>query len=321
MTLCKVILFVCLTVTTTSIANSFVDGVVATVGREPILHSDVMQEMIPMLQAINAEALTPEEQELRFKELFEEALEQVIEYYILYSEAVNFEIEIPYEDVEKQITEARSQYESTDAFQKALEESGHTISDFRERLRRQMMAVSVSRSKRMQFRNEVVVSKSDIAQFYQDHLDDFHYPARYRVRRIFVQADSDPVERKNAIRELEKLRVSLLTGEDFANAAKIYSNGPEAEEGGMLGWVLAGDLVEPLNSALEAMIVDEISVVLETEYGLHLLKLEGRETEGASSLEEVRNQIEPLLREQHGEKHYRQWMNSLRRRNNVRVLI
>ena len=321
MALSKMLFFACLTATAAFAAGGFVDGVVATVGRDPILHSDVMQELMPMLQSLNAEVLTPEEKELRFKELFAQALEQVIEYHILHREAVTLGVEIPDDDVEKRMAEIRKQYDSGEAFQKALEESGHTISDFRERLRRQIMAISVSRSKRMQFENEAVISESDIAQYYQDHLNDFHYPARYSVRRIFIQVGSDPVERKAAIEKLEALRGKLIAGEDFAEAAKSCSNGPEAAEGGTLGWVLPGDMVEPLDSALASLSVGEISAVLETEYGLHLLKLEQSESEGSLSLQEARNEIEPLLRKQRGEERYRQWMNSLRRRNNVRVML
>ena len=319
--ICRIVAVASLATATAYGVGGYVDGVVATVGREAILHSDVMQEMMPMLQAVKTETLTAEEQESRFNELFEQALEQVIEYHILYREALAFEVEIPDEDVEKRIAKIRKQYDSSEDFQKALEESGHTVANFRERMYRQMMALSVSRSKRFAFEKEAVVSESDIAQYYKEHSDQFHFPARYRVRRIFVQAGSEPEARQAAKETVEALREELVGGGDFAEAAKEHSDGPEADQGGLIGWVLPGDLVEPLNSAIATMTVAEISDVLETEYGLHLLSLEETEGEGSLSLQEARNEIEPLLRQQRGEERYRQWMNSLRRRNNVRVML
>ena len=319
--LCKILFLMWLLVPAAFASGGFVDGVVATVGREPILHSDVTQEMLPMLQSFKVDGASPEEQERLFKEMFEKALEQVIEYHILYLEALAFEIDIPADNVEKRMNEVKKQYGSNEAFQQALAESGHTIGDFRERLRRQMMALSVSRSKRNDFNKEVVVSESDIADYYQDNLDTFQYPAQYRVRRIFMQASKDAEERASVKDTLTQLREKLNAGEDFAEAAKALSAGPEAAEGGMMGWVSHEDLVEPLSTALTSMTVGEISPVLETEYGWHLLKLEELKEAGSLSLEEAGSEIEPIIRQQQGEKRYRQWMDSLRRRNNVRVLL
>ena len=302
-------------------SKGFVDGVVATVGSDAILHSDVVQEIMPMMQSLNADAGTPEEKAKRAEELFRQGLEQAIEYHILHREAVALGVEVPEDEVERRMTQMRKQYGTTEAFQQALAESGHTMSDFRDRLRRQMMAISVSMSKRRQFEREAVISESDIAQFYQDNLDEFRYPARYRVRRIFIQAPSAPEERDAAREKLEGIRGSLAQGEDFAEMAKTHSDGPEAAEGGMIGWVRPGDLVEALDSAVATLPVGEVSDVLETEYGLHLLKIEEVESGGVLSLEEARSDIEPLLRQQRGEERYRQWMNTLRRRSNVRVLL
>ena len=302
-------------------AENYVDGVVATVGREPILHSDVIQEMLPMLQSLSAESIAPEERERRFKELFDQALEQVVEYHILHLEALKYDITIPDGAVEKSLRDVRKQYGSAEAFRKALKESGNTIGDFRERLRKQIMALSVSRSKRSQFEQEAVVSESDIAQYYMDHQEEFNFPARYRVRRIFLQVPRDDEARDSAKIALNALREKIIAGENFEEAAKKNSNGPEAAEGGMMGWVVPGDVVEPLSNALASLAVGEISPVLETEYGLHLLKLEEKEEAGSQSLAEARSKIEPLLRRQKGEVRYRQWMDSLRQRNNVRILL
>jgi peptidyl-prolyl cis-trans isomerase C len=319
--LCKMLFLISLIAPTAFASSGFVDGVVATVGREPILHSDVTQEMLPMLQSFKTGDTTPEEQEQLFKDMFNQALEQVIEYHILYLEAVAFKIEIPDDNVEKRMDEVRKQYGSNEAFQQALAGSGHTISDFRERLKRQMMALSVSRSKRNEFEKEVVVSESDIADYYQENLDAFQYPAQYKVRRIFVQAPSDADERASVKDTLIQMREKLVAGDDFAEAAKAHSAGPEAADGGMMGWVRSEDMVEPLNAALASLAVGEISPVLETEYGLHLLKLEEIKEAGSLSLADARKEIEPLVRRQQGEKRYRQWMDSLRRRNNVRILL
>lgn len=318
---CKMLLLIWLVVPLAFASGGFVDGVVATVGREPILHSDVTQEMLSMLQSFKPDGASPEEQERLFKEMFEQALEQVIESHILYLEALAFEISIPADDVEKRLNQVKKQYGSNEEFQQALAASGHTVSDFRERLRRQIMALSVSRSKRSEFEREAVVSESDIVRYYQENLDTFQFPAQYQIRRIFMQASQEVEQRSSVMNKMEQLREKMLTSDNFAETAIAQSEGPEASDGGLMGWVRTQDLVEPLSTAIAAMKVGEISPVLETEYGFHLLKLEDIKEAGSLSLEEARKEIEPLIRREEGEKRYRQWMDSLRRRNNVRVLL
>ena len=302
-------------------APAYVDGVVAIVGREPILHSEIMQEIMPMVQTLRTTVVAEEEFTRQFEELFRTTLEQAIEHAILYQEAQTMGVEVPEDEIERRVTQVRKEYESAEAFQKALEEAGHTVSDFRARMRRQMMAIMVSMNRRRQFEREAVVSESDLAQYYHDHQEEFRYDARYRARRIFLQAPREPDEREKVRQRLVALRQEIEEGADFAAAATQHSNGPEADEGGLIGWVRPGDLVESLEIALTSLEPGQISDIVETEYGLHLLKLEEVESEGVLEYAEARKEIEPLLRQTRGDERYRQWISTLRKRNNVRVLL
>ena len=302
-------------------ASAFTDGIVASVGGEPILQSDVMQEILPKMQGLSEEATSKEDLESKLEPLFKEALEQVIEHFILYKEAEKLKIEVSDADVENHMADVKKQYASQEEFQKALEEAGYTVGDFRERMRRQMMAITVGIGKRRQFETEAVVSETDLAEYYRDHEEEFRFPARYRVRRIFIQASQDEEARKAAMEKISGLRDQVLNGGDFAAIASEHSQGPEAKEGGLMGWVKPGDLVEPLDSALLKLGKGDTSEVLETEFGVQLLRVEEIEQAGVVSFEEARTEIEPVLRKIKGEERYRQWMSTLRQRSNVRVLI
>lgn len=299
---------------------AYTDGIVAIVAGEPILQSDIMQEILPKMQAISTTA-SREEVEKQLEPLFKEALEQAIEHFILYKEAKTLGVEISDADVEKHIADIRKQYDSPETYQKALEAAGYTMSDFRERMRRQMMAITVSISKRRQFEEEAVVSEKELAKYYDENRDKYEFPTQYRVRRIFLAASGNDAEKKAAIDKLNALREQILNGSDFAELARTESQGPEASEGGMMGWVKAGDLVEPLGSALTQLKPGELSAVIETDFGIHLLRVEEIQDEGAMSFDKARTEIEPILRREHAETRYRQWMSTLRKRNNVKVLI
>ena len=158
-------------------------------------------------------------------------------------------------------------------------------------------------------------------EYYKDNQEQYQFSSQYRVRRIFLTASGNEDEKKAVHDQLTAFRKQIMEGSDFAELARQHSQGPEASEGGMMGWVKPGDLVEPLGSALTRLKAGDVSDVLETEFGLHLLRVEEYKSEGIMSFEEARTEIEPILRRQQGEKRYRQWMSTLRKRNNVKVLL
>ena len=206
-------------------------------------------------------------------------------------------------------------------FVKELEKSGVTLSQFREHVRKQILAISMGIRKRREFEKAVQVSETEVAQYYQDHRDELARPERAQVRRIFLAAGQDPDERARVKMRLEGLRGELDAGAGFAQLATTCSEAPEAAQGGALGWIAHGDLVETLEQAVFSLPENAVSEVLETEYGFHLLKVERKEAAGTASLDEVRTQIEPKLRGQYADEQYRKWISELRKRSRVRVYL
>ncbi len=302
-------------------AAVLVDGIVASVGSEPILQSELVQDAGPAIQELRKTATSQEAFEAAVDKALRAALEQAIEYQILYGEAKTAGVKVPDDEVERRLEMIKKQYESSEAFQKALEESGRTVSEFRERIRQQIMAMSMGLGKRREFEKQAVVSETDMAQYYQDHQGDFVHPARVQVRRIFIAADKDPKARKEARAKVEAVREELALGSSFADLAKARSQGPEAAEGGLVGWVKKGDLVPELENALDGVNTGELSKIAETEYGFTLMKVEAREAEGTTPYEQARKEIEPILRKKQGEERYQKWMGGLRKRSSVRVFM
>lgn len=301
-------------------ASTFVDGVVATVGRDTVLYSDVMQEMFSELG--DPAALGEPTQELmeQLNPKYQEALEREIEQRILFIEAETLGVAIPDDKIEERFAEVKKQFATQEAFRSALNSMGLTSSMLRDRIRRQMMAYTLRLSKQHQFEKDAIVTESDLAQYFQDHKADFHFESRYSVRRFFLKAPVDGPEREETKTKLEAIRMQVAEGADFGELAKELSQGPEASESGLIGWVLPGDLVEPLNSAMLALTSSELSDVLETEFGFHFLRVEEIQTEGTTPYEEARMTIEPLLRKNEAEEQYRRWLRRLRQRSDIRIM-
>ena len=127
------------------------DRVVATVGKEVILQSEIVSEISYYLAEVNRVASSEAEFSSRADTLFKNALEQAIDSKILLREALLAGLEVTDERVEAGLEDFRKPYPSREAFLKVLEEAGETIGDLRTHVRKQILAFSIGMNRRRQF--------------------------------------------------------------------------------------------------------------------------------------------------------------------------
>lgn len=298
-----------------------VDQIVATVDSEIILYSDLLDEAAPLLSDLQAKATSQEAYASEKAEVIEEALDTAIERRILYREAQLAGIQVTDKDVEERLNKIIAGYDSQEQFRQALEEAGETMGDLRENLRKQIMAISFGMQKHKAFEEEVVISEAEMQQYYQDNSAEFSEAERVKLRRIFLGAPSDPAERAKVKARLEALAEEARQGADFAALAKQHSEGPDAADSGLMGWVAKGDLVPELEAAAFSLPAGGISEVIETQWGFHLLRVDEKNESGVSTYESSRTQIEPALRAKYADERYEKWIAELRKRSRVRVFI
>ena len=294
---------------------ALVVGIVATVDNEVILHSDLLEEAGPLLASLQSRTGATQEFEREADRALREALDLVIERKLLYRQAQLAGMEVTDAQVDERVTVISREYRNDPEFQRMTQEAGG-MGEFRARLRQQIMALSMARQKQDQFKKEAVISESDMRQYYQDNKEEFSNAERVRISRIFLPAEEGD-ERLRTRARLEALRDELTLGADFADLARQHSQGPEAAAGGMVGWVARGDLIEAIDQAAFNLAPGEISDVIETDFGLVLLKVEEKSEAGSVSFEQVRMEIEPLLRAKIAQERYKKWVDELRKRSRV----
>jgi parvulin-like peptidyl-prolyl isomerase len=194
------------------------------------------------------------------------------------------------------------------------------MSGFRDRVRKHILAATMGVRKHRQFEEAAEIAETEIAKYYEDNKDKFTHPERVSVRRIFLQAAA-PQERAQAKTRLQELKKQVDAGAAFADLAKSYSAGPEAAQGGLVGWVMPGDLVKGLSDVAFSLPEGGVSDVIETEFGVVLLKVDKKEAAGTMSLDEGRKVIEPELRTKAAEEKYKKWISELRKRSRVRIFL
>jgi peptidyl-prolyl cis-trans isomerase D len=148
------------------------------------------------------------------------------------------------------------------------------------------------------YSKQVSLTPKEIEDYYQNNQEKFGQPKRVKVRHILIRADAKDAEASAVARKkAESLREELVKGKDFARLAKQSSEDPGTKDrGGELGYVSRGQLVPEFEQAAFSLKVGEISSVIQTPYGFHILRVDDIQEAKTDSLEQAKGRIEALLR-------------------------
>lgn len=147
------------------------------------------------------------------------------------------------------------------------------------------------------YRNRAQVTEQQIRDTYDERLRLFKEEKQVKLRHILFRLEQDASDEKEkevrakATPVLEKAR----QGEDFAALAKKYSEDPSKDEGGDLGYFVQGEMVKPVEEAAFKMKEGEISDLVRSPFGYHILKVEALKEARTKPLEEVKEQIAASL--------------------------
>jgi len=238
-----------------------------------------------------------EGRQLTQDELFRAATSQVVSTRLLAQEAKRQQISLEAGRVEGILQQIEAQQGGREALVTVLGEIGAAYDDLESAIREAEFA---QRLVEKEVRPGVQVSDDEVAAFYNDNPQMFQAQEQVRARHIlFTVAEDASDEDRKAARGRALLASQRATaGEDFAALATELSEGPSAPDGGDLGFFSAEQMVQPFSSTAFALEPGEISEIVETRFGYHVIKVEERRQGGMRPLEEVREPLKNALVEQ-----------------------
>ncbi len=137
------------------------------------------------------------------------------------------------------------------------------------------------------------VSDAQLQQQYQENIDSYRTPERVKVRHILIKTEGKPKEDAPKLKaKAEDILKQLQHGANFADLAKKDSEDPgSAEKGGELGWIVRGQTVPSFEKAAFSLKPGQLSGVIETEYGFHIIQVEDKQTAHTQTFDEVKPQL------------------------------
>jgi len=205
-------------------------------------------------------------------------LDQLISEMLIAQAATEVGVSVSDEEVEREFEAVRQQVGPE--FESLLAQYGMTADDLRKNLRISLLVFAVSTK-------DVVVTDAQIAAYYNEHAADFESPEMVKASHILVETEAD------AQAALDR----LSAGADFGDVAAAVSMDPmTAQNGGDLGFFAEGEMVEEFEDAAFALQTGEISGIVRTNYGYHIIQVTDRVESRRASLDEVSGMIGRLLR-------------------------
>jgi len=248
-------------------------------------------------------------------------LNQLIEKKVIIQEAKNLEIEVTRKDVDGALEEIVKRNKITlKQMEEYLIKEGSTLEEYREVLKEEIIH---SQAVGRQVTAKITMTDQEIQQYYDDVIKPKEKPgARVRIQQILLMIPKDSTPEKTAAMEktAAEIREKITGGAQFAKMAADYSQGPAAKIGGDLGYFHKGELLPSIEKAAFSMETGQLSPVIRTAVGFHLIKVLDKDTnEGDRSWKDHEDEIKDALYRRKFEKQFGEWMKKLKGKSYIEI--
>lgn len=199
--------------------------------------------------------------------------------------------------VEAAFTKLKARFKTDDDYKKGLQQQGLTEKELRELIRRNVV---IENYVEQEIVPKQTVTDAEVKAYYDKNPETFSQPEQVRASHILITVDAaaNDADKKKAREKAEGLLKQLQGGADFAKLAQENSGCPSSKQGGDLGYFGKGQMVKPFEEAAWALKPGEVSGVVESQFGYHIIKLAEKKAAEKISFDEVKARIADSLKRQ-----------------------
>lgn len=285
-----------------------VDKVVAVVNEQVITERELEREMERELK--QQARMRPEISKQERKDKQKQVLEYMINNILFQQEAERLEIQVSDSEVEMHLERIKQEHNlDSQDLKNFLSQQDMDIQDYKDWLKEEIKRNMLLSSR---VRQKVVVTEEEIQEYYQDNQELYEQPGDVKLQLI-MHADRD---------RLQEIRAEIEAGElEFSEAAREFSQGPSADQGGEMGSLSWDDLSGSWQEALLPMQPGEMSEVFTLEDNYALILLQEKQIKSQTPLQEVRDDIRERIYQRKLERRYQEFVQDLRSRAAVDIRL
>jgi parvulin-like peptidyl-prolyl isomerase len=304
---------------TFSSSEAVVDRVVAIVNQEMITLSEVKKWVNPLTEEIVAEDRLERREQLR--EVYRNVLEKLIEEKLIDQEVKKSGIKVPSKEVDSALEELKRLNAATqEDFEKALAAEGLTVEAYKKQIektlkRKKLISWSV--------KVETKVGEKELRDFYEKNLGRYRPNESYRPSHILfvIPKGSTPEEIREIRKKCQVVLEKIKGGADFGDMAIAFSADPSNKDRGDLGYFKKGELVPAFEREALRLKIGEVSGIIRTEFGFHIIKLLDRKGAEPLPFEQVKERVQADYFDNEMEKAFKQYLSTLKEKSIIEIKL
>jgi peptidyl-prolyl cis-trans isomerase SurA len=302
-----------------SLSEAVVDRIMAVVDQEIITLVEVDRFAGPLQETIQADNRL--ERGAKLRELRRKVLERLIDEKILDHEAKKSGVKVTSKEVDAVVEDIKRRNQATqEDLEKALQKDGMTLEAYRQNIERTLVR---SKLVRWAVKVEPKSDEKTLRDFYQKNIDQYRTSESYHPAHILLVVPSGATaeETQEIRRKCQQVLDRIRKGADFGEMALLYSQDPSARFGGDLGYFKRGELVPVLEQAVLRLKVGEVSGIVRTDFGFHILKLLDHKEGVPSPFESVKEKVYEDYNAQEWDKAVQSYISSLKKEAVIEIRL
>lgn len=222
-------------------------------------------------------------------------IDNLIDRELLYQKARKNNYKIRSQWVDREVVSLKHRLKNNTSLEKYLDQMNMDMAQFKEHIKKGLI---IRRLIRRDVLRRVKVTETEMQAFYRRYPEFFRQDEQVRARHILIKVQNmnSEKQRKAALAKIRALQTRLEQGAEFAVLALEYSNCPSKNQGGDVGYFTRNQMVAAFSDAAFNLQPGEISDIVTTRYGYHLIQLIDRKPPSQMAYKNVRTKIERTLR-------------------------
>ncbi|MFH0924162.1 MAG: peptidylprolyl isomerase [bacterium] len=301
-------------------AAETVDKVVAIVNGEIITLTE-LNEAVSFILKDNGGIINFDGAEKDPAEIKRKVLNRLIDNKLIEQETKRIGIVVSEREIDNTLENIQKENSiSREELVKKLEAKGLSLEKYKEQIRQGMEKMMLVNR---EIKSRVVMNEDELKKYYTENMDSFKVVTEVRIQHIFlpIPPNADEAKIKDVYEKARDLLVKLSNKEDFGKLAKIYSQDTSSGSGGDMGWFKLGEVTPFLEKVVFSLKVGEVSDIITSSLGLHIVKLMDRKERGVRPFEEVKDEIKDAIYAKKVEKEFKEWFEGLRKKAFIKVKL
>ncbi len=285
-------------------------GVVAKVGDKAITEEDLQKEMDAQAGQFGIKKATlTEERKERYRKVI---LHRMVDLTLILDASKEKNIQVSDAEIQAEIEKIKSRFPDPKNFEAILAQRNITLKDVEGKIREGLLVKKVMDDVTT---TSVKVTDAEAEKYYKENPDRFKRDEEVRASHILVKVDQGATDedKAKARKKIQDLRDQITKGADFAKLAEENSDCPSGKRaGGDLDWFGRGVMDPAFEKAAFALKPGELSDVVETQFGFHIIKLTDKREPGTVPFDGIKGDLKEELAQSAREEKFSNWLKNLR---------